>query len=221
MLASLLFPYDDDAPKLLGGWLDELEGQNCIVRYETIDGSHYIAISRWTEHQKIDKPSESKIPGPNSENIRERSRKIANPLEHSSLDQGSRIKDQGEDQGEDQGRGLGKETEKRAVAQAREKTKFVVPTLEEVREYVITEKLAIDPDQFYDYYQAQGWVQSNGRPIKDWKAAARKWARRDSQPSANGTYPRTVPLKTFAQQRVENTLAAGQRFVERMTNGQE
>lgn len=61
MLASLLFPYDDDANKLIDGWLSELVGQNCIVRY-LAEGSEYIQIVKWLKHQKIDKPSASKIP---------------------------------------------------------------------------------------------------------------------------------------------------------------
>jgi hypothetical protein len=31
MLASLLFPYDDDAPALIEGWLAELERELCIL----------------------------------------------------------------------------------------------------------------------------------------------------------------------------------------------
>jgi hypothetical protein len=93
MLASLLFPYDDDAPGLIDCWLLELEQSACIVRY-VAEGSTYIQIANWLSHQKIDKPSPSKIPPPE-----EGSRILANPLERSSLDQGSRTKDQGEDQG--------------------------------------------------------------------------------------------------------------------------
>lgn len=95
MLASLLFPYDDDAPDLIDGWLDELDAEDCILRY-TADGSTYIQIAKWLSHQKIDKPSTSKIPP-----FDESSRVLANPRERSLLDQGSRIKDQGRDQGED------------------------------------------------------------------------------------------------------------------------
>jgi hypothetical protein len=97
MLASLLFPYDDDAPSLISVWLDELEREDCIIRYQGEDGSAYIQICNWKTHQKIDKPSESKIPAPGSRslaNVRESSRKIA-------LDQGSRIKEGIKDQGED------------------------------------------------------------------------------------------------------------------------
>lgn len=91
MLASLLFPYDDDAPGLIDKWLAELEAEKCIIRYE-IEDQHYIQIVNWCEHQKIDKPSTSKIPP--FERIREDSPKAR---EESCLDQGSRIKDQGKE----------------------------------------------------------------------------------------------------------------------------
>jgi hypothetical protein len=101
MLASLLYPYDDDAAKRIDGWLKELERENCVVRYK-VDGSTYLQICNWLNHQKIDKPSGSKIPP--FANIREDS---PNPREDSSgdldldldldLDQGP--KDQGPQRG--------------------------------------------------------------------------------------------------------------------------
>jgi hypothetical protein len=89
MLASLLFPYDLDAGGLIDKWLDELDAEGCIVRYK-VGSDSYIEIAKWLIHQKIDKPSASKNPAPS-----EGSRILANPREHSSLDQGSRTKDQG------------------------------------------------------------------------------------------------------------------------------
>jgi hypothetical protein len=85
MLASLLFPYDDDAPELIDGWLQELEREGCIVRYKHAS-QNYIQICNWLIHQKIDKPSKSKIP-----EFDESSRILSNPSR--------RIKDQGRDQG--------------------------------------------------------------------------------------------------------------------------
>ncbi len=79
LLASLLYPYDDDAPGLIPVWLGELEKEGCIRRYE-VDGSHYLEIPKWLEHQKIDRPSASKLPSP-----REPSSK---PREPSPSDQG-------------------------------------------------------------------------------------------------------------------------------------
>src|SRR5687768_9403740 len=61
MLASLLYPYDDDAPTLIEGWLEDLERENCIRRY-VVDGSHYLEIINWQKHQRIEKPSASRLP---------------------------------------------------------------------------------------------------------------------------------------------------------------
>jgi hypothetical protein len=63
MLASLLFPYDDDAPGLIDGWLDELERESCITRYEA-NGSTFLVVNNWLIHQKIDKPSKPQFPEP-------------------------------------------------------------------------------------------------------------------------------------------------------------
>jgi hypothetical protein len=102
MLASLLFPYDDDAPGLIDLWISELEREGCAVRYQ-VDGASYIQIANWLSHQKIDKPSASKIPP-----FDESSRMVAKPREPSALDQG---RDQGKDQGEE-----GTKERSRAVA---------------------------------------------------------------------------------------------------------
>ena len=99
MLASLLYPYDDgqDGHELttaadVEAWLRELEREGCVVRY-VVDGAHYVQVSNWLNHQKIDRPSASKFPA-----FDESSRVLANPRESSSedqgRDQGSRIKDQ-------------------------------------------------------------------------------------------------------------------------------
>lgn len=82
MLASLLYPYDDDAGTLMEGWLSELAEEECICRYER-DGNQYVQINKWLIHQKIDKPSQSKIP-----QFDESSRLIENPREPSATDLG-------------------------------------------------------------------------------------------------------------------------------------
>lgn len=81
MLASLLFPYDDDAKNHVDKWLTQLASEGCIARYE-VDGTSYVQILNWLDHQKIDKPSPSKLPA-----FVESSRKLANVRESSALDQ--------------------------------------------------------------------------------------------------------------------------------------
>src|SRR5690606_34337330 len=63
MLASTLFPYDEDARGLIDGWMDELEREGCIRRYQ-VDGSAYLEICNWLKHQKIDRPSKPQFPEP-------------------------------------------------------------------------------------------------------------------------------------------------------------
>ena len=92
MLASLLFPYDEDASALMDGWLSELEREKCVVRYK-IGVDSFIAVTNWISHQKIDRPSKSRISNPPT--LAKKTRKIANPREASSGDQGPKegIKD--------------------------------------------------------------------------------------------------------------------------------
>ena len=86
MLASLLFPYDDDVPALIDTWLAELEREECIRRYE-VDGSIYLEVCNWLKHQKIDKPSKSRLPP-----FDESSRLVAKLREESTTDLGPSTK---------------------------------------------------------------------------------------------------------------------------------
>lgn len=87
VLASHLYPFDTDAADLVDGWIAELERENCVMRYE-VGGTTYIQVVNWS-HQKIDKPSVSRLPPfsdnakrvlPQSrepfENVRETSREV-------------------------------------------------------------------------------------------------------------------------------------------------
>jgi hypothetical protein len=86
LLASALYPYDEDAGGLIERWLVELDREGCIRRY-IIDGKSYLDIPNWLKHQKIDRPSPSRIP-----EFDEASRALDEP---SSTDLGPRIKDLG------------------------------------------------------------------------------------------------------------------------------
>ena len=87
MLASLLFPYDDDARGLIDGWLEELTREHCITLYEH-EGQNYLEVCNWLKHQKIDHASKPLFPGP-----REGSRKSREGSRNPRL--GPRTKDQG------------------------------------------------------------------------------------------------------------------------------
>lgn len=64
--------------------------------------------------------------------------------------------------------------------------RFTPPTPDEVADYAAEKGLALDANRFVDYYTAKGW-RVGSSPMRDWRAAARNWARRDAQASAPKT----------------------------------
>ena len=63
--------------------------------------------------------------------------------------------------------------------------RFRAPTPEEVGEYVREQGLRLDPVAFVDFYASKGW-RVGSSPMRDWRAAARNWARRDRDRSGCG-----------------------------------
>lgn len=79
-----------------------------------------------------------------------------------------------------------KEREKRIKKKEKEKPK-PPPTVEQVKEYATKAGLNLDAERFVDYYTANGWKVGGHTPMKDWQAAARNWARRDTQKPAKAS----------------------------------
>ena len=76
------------------------------------------------------------------------------------------------------------------------RVRFAPPTEQQLLEYCIEAKLDIDTSAFIDFYSSKGW-KVGSQSMKDWKAAARNWARRDrdKKPKSNlglfGDYKQT------------------------------
>lgn len=84
LLAGWLYPYDGDVP--VEEWLRELETEGMIVRYQ-VNKTRYLQVCKWEQHQKIDRPTKSRLPEPPacSTNPREHSTR---PREHAANSQG-------------------------------------------------------------------------------------------------------------------------------------
>ena len=54
---------------------------------------------------------------------------------------------------------------------------FKKPSIEEIREYCLNRNNKVDAEQFYDFYESNGWMVGKNR-MKDWKAAVRTWEKR-------------------------------------------
>lgn len=56
--------------------------------------------------------------------------------------------------------------------------RFVKPTLSEIEQYCIERNNNVYAEQFYDYYESNGWKVGKNS-MKDWKAAVRTWERNE------------------------------------------
>ena len=54
--------------------------------------------------------------------------------------------------------------------------RFVKPTLSEIEQYCIERNNNVNAEQFFDYYESNGWKVGKNS-MKDWKAAVRTWER--------------------------------------------
>lgn len=74
------------------------------------------------------------------------------------------------------------------------RSRFVPPSVDEVRGYAEQEGFSMDAERFVDYYKAKGWKIGNAS-MKDWKAAARNWERRDKEQATPTQNRNAVPSK--------------------------
>ena len=73
------------------------------------------------------------------------------------------------------------------------KKRFVPPTQAEIGAYVREAKLTMDPQEFVDYYTANGW-KVGSHAMKDWRAAARNWARKEAHMPRQPLRPAPIVL---------------------------
>lgn len=62
------------------------------------------------------------------------------------------------------------------------------PSLDEVSAYCLDRKNGIEPEEFLDFYTANGWMQGKGKPIVDWKATVRTWEKKRKKESGQRIY---------------------------------
>ena len=66
---------------------------------------------------------------------------------------------------------------------------FIKPNSKEVNEYAKSIGFELQGDQFFDHYEARGWMIGKNK-MKDWKAAVRTWKRNSS------TFTTNIPTQT-------------------------
>ena len=78
------------------------------------------------------------------------------------------------------------------------KGRFTPPTPRQVKKYCIEKGYPIDVERFVDFYSSKGWLVGKS-PMKDWKAAVRNWAKRDSDHASGEREHKTVLEQRYTQ----------------------
>ena len=60
------------------------------------------------------------------------------------------------------------------------------PTLEEVKAYCRERNSTVDPERFYEYFEAGNWVDSKGQRVKHWKQKILTWEKYTVGAESNG-----------------------------------
>ena len=210
LLASLLYPYDDDAGGLIDGWLSELESGGFVRRY-SVDGTTYLDIPKWSKHQKIDRPSPSRLPefDESSTSPRESSRALdAGPR---TVDLGSRTKDRTQ---------IASRRHGTKPAEVLDAGVLIFPTVgTKAQQWPLTqahldEWTALYPglDVLAECRKALAWVQANNLKRKTpggMKTFLVKWLNRSTdttRPSPGSQFSKTAGNKDAAKAFVEGRL---------------
>jgi len=153
-LKSTLFPYEEGIRSAdIDKTLSEISSNMSVIFY-SCDGSSYYSLYNWNTWQKIDRPSQSKIPeydektmqkifGDNSANVP----RIIAPNK----------------------KGIEKEVKRK------EEKKFIPPSLDDVKKYITEKQLKVNAEQFYNYFTEGNWIDSNGKQVKNWKQKILTW----------------------------------------------
>ena len=82
--------------------------------------------------------------------------------------------------------------------------RFVKPTLEQIKEYCLERNNNVDSERFFNYYEANGWVQGKSRkPIKDWKACIRTWEQTEKKKDNPGWFNTEVTKEEMTEEELE------------------
>lgn len=142
--------------------LEDLTHKPFIVRYEA-ENKKYIEIINFLKHQRPHHTEKnSEIPPFNGEIT------VKEPL-----------KTGGNGNGKGNGKGNG------------ECARFAPPTIEEVSQYCLERNKGVDPNKWFNHYQANGWMVGRNK-MKDWKAAVRTWEREDYKTQARKKRPASL-----------------------------
>jgi len=161
ILKARLFPLKSVTEKQISDALHKLSTVGIVALYE-YDGRPYLQLVTWDKHQQI-RAKKSKYPAPDETCNHLISNDIKcprNPIQSES--ESNPNPNPISNNGANKSRG------------------FTPPTLEEVAAYCQERNNGVDPQKWYDFYAAKGWMIGKNK-MKDWKATVRTWEKRQQK----------------------------------------
>ena len=156
-LKSSLFPYEESMRSAdIAKTLLEISSNMSVVFY-SCDGSDYYSLYNWSDWQKIDKPTDSKLPA-----FEENNKEIRRIFDEPSTNNSRTLSPN-------------KKRIENNKNRNRKEKEFVPPTLEEVEQYVNEKKLGVNAKEFFDYFTEGKWIDSKGNQVKNWKQKILTW----------------------------------------------
>lgn len=182
IIRSRLFPLKDVRDKQIEDALAALSSVELVEVY-VVDGKPFVRLTGWDKHQTI-RAKKSKYPSPDEgcKNLQ------ANASKCTQMQADVHV--------------IQSESESNPNPNARDtgakRTRFSPPSPAEVDAYAKEQGINVVGQRFCDFYASKGW-KVGGSAMKDWKAAARNWASRDSQPRSVSPPVKAVEQQQYSQ----------------------
>ena len=169
VLRNDLFPTKETiTKKAIEDAISKLVSVGLLIRYvDAESNTPYLAFPRWEKHQTI-RNKHSKYPAP-PEDLLANCKQLISDCNQLSADCMS----------ESESNPNPNPNRMCGATSAPTRTRFVPPSVDDVRAYCIEQGYRIDPERFVAYYESNGWKVGRN-PMRDWRAACRTWARGDS-----------------------------------------
>ena len=165
VIKNRLFPLKESlTTKTVSAGINKLASVGLVVLYE-FEGKPFLCLPTWKDHQNV-RAKKRKYPDPESGCMHLNTSEIICNQMYSDVPviQSNPIQSE-------------------SNPNTNPKAKFTPPTFEEVRDYVKERNSPVDPKKFFDYYDAGGWKDAKGNPVRNWKQKLITWEKDEKKPS--------------------------------------
>ena len=167
IIKNRLFPLKEKLTlKTVSDAINMLASAGLVIMYK-YDDKPFLYLPTWNEHQNV-RAKKSKYPSP--EDGMKAHEYICNQMNSDVPVIQSNTESESESESE---------------CESRTRARFIPPSLEDVRAYCQERGNTVDAEKFWTYYDAGGWKDAKGNPVRNWKQKVITWERKEQPKSDN------------------------------------